>query len=109
MKPPLTPATFHILLALAGGERHGYAIMREVAEQTEEAIRLGPGTLYGTLKRLVDEGLIEELDEREEGDARRRYYRLTRAGRALAAAESKRLLAAVRDARRKRLIGPERI
>jgi DNA-binding PadR family transcriptional regulator len=108
MKPPLTPATFHILLALASGERHGYAIMREVAEQTENMIQLGPGTLYGSLKRLVDQGLIEELDERGEGDERRRYYRLTRSGRALAVAESKRLQAAVRSARRKRLIGPER-
>lgn len=108
MKPPLTPATFHILLALAGGERHGYAIMREVAEQTDEAIRLGPGTLYGALNRLVDQGLIEELDERGEGDERRRYYKLTRAGRALAAAESKRLATAVQHARRRKLIGPER-
>ena len=109
MKPPLTPATFHILLALAGGERHGYAIMREVAEQTDNAIQLGPGTLYGSLKRLVDGGMIEELDERGEGDERRRYYKLTRAGRALATAESKRMVAAVRDARRKKLIGPERV
>ena len=105
---PVTAATFHILLTLAGGERHGYAIMREVAEQTDGAIRLGPGTLYGTLKRLAEQGLIEELEERGEGDERRRYYKLTRAGRALAAAESRRLAAAVRDARRKRLIGPER-
>ena len=108
MRPPLTPATFHILLALAGGERHGYAIMREVSQQTDNGIRLGPGTLYGTLKRLVDNGWIEELDERGEDDERRRYYRLTRTGRAVAVAESKRLAAAVRDARRKRLIGPER-
>lgn len=108
MRPPLTPATFHILLALASGERHGYAIMREVAEQTDNLIQLGPGTLYGSLKRLVENGLIEELDERGEADERRRYYRLTRNGRALAVAESKRLQAAVRNARSKRLIGPER-
>jgi|SRR5687768_11892869 len=109
MQPPLTPATFHILLALANGERHGYAIMREVAEQTDNLIQLGPGTLYGSLKRLVENGLIEELDERGEADERRRYYRLTRNGRALAVAESKRLQAAVRNARSKRLIGPERL
>jgi DNA-binding PadR family transcriptional regulator len=108
MKPPLTPATFHILLALAAGERHGYAIMREVADQTDNLIQLGPGTLYGSLKRLVEQDLIEELDERGAGDERRRYYRLTRAGRVLAVAESKRLQAAVRSARSKRLLGPER-
>jgi DNA-binding PadR family transcriptional regulator len=108
MPAPITPATFHILLALAGGDRHGYAIMREVAEQTENGIELGPGTLYGTLKRLVESGWIEELEERGEGDERRRYYTLTRAGRAVAVAESKRLAAVVREARRKRLIGPER-
>ena len=109
MAAPVTPATFHVLLALAGGERHGYAIMREVAEQTDHGIELGPGTLYGTLKRLVENGWIEELEERGEGDERRRYYRLTRAGRAAAVAESKRLAAVVREARRKRLIGPERV
>lgn len=107
---PLTPATFEILLALADGERHGYAIMRQVADRPEAAVRLGPGTLYGSLKRLLDAGLVEEGGERadpELGDERRRYYRITRSGRAVARAEARRLEAMVRAARRKRLIGPE--
>jgi DNA-binding PadR family transcriptional regulator len=104
--PPLTPAVFHVLLALADGERHGYAIMREVAESTGGRIKMGPGTLYGTIKRLLEAHMIEESDERPDpdlDDERRRYYRLTglgqRAARALRYAE----LAGV--ARRKRLIG----
>ena len=87
---PLTPATFHILLALAGGERHGYAIMQEVATLTEEKIRLGPGTLYRSIKALLAEGLIEETSERPDpalDDERRRYYRLTEQGNRAAAAE----------------------
>ena len=105
---PLTPGTFHILLALADGERHGYAIMREVDERTEGAVRLGPGTLYGTLKRLLDGGLVEESDERADpalDDERRRYYRITSFGLAVARAEARRLDALVREARRKKLIG----
>ena len=105
---PLTPATFHILLALAQGDRHGYAIMQDVAAQTEGEIQLGPGTLYGSLKRLVEQEWIEELDERVDGDERRRYYRLTRGGRAAAASEAQRLAAAVQRARAFKLIGPER-
>ena len=107
---PLTPATFHILVALADGERHGYGIMREVEERTDTGLRLGPGTLYGSLKRLLGEGLIEESGERADpqlGDERRRYYRLTPFGAAVARAEARRLEALVREARRKRLIGPE--
>jgi DNA-binding PadR family transcriptional regulator len=97
---PLPPATFHILLALADGERHGYAIMK--------AVRLGPGTLYGSLKRLLESGLVAEAGERADparGDERRRYYRLTPRGLAVARAEAARLEAMVRAARRTKLIG----
>lgn len=109
-KPPLPPATFHILLALVDGERHGYAIMKEVAERTEGGVRLGPGTLYGTLKRLLDAGLVEEAGERtdvESGDERRRYYQITKPGLTAARAEARRLATMVRAARAKKLIGPE--
>jgi DNA-binding PadR family transcriptional regulator len=105
---PLTPATFQILLALVGGERHGYAIMREVAEGSAGAVRLGPGTLYGSLKRLLDAGLVEEGAERADpqlGDERRRYYRITPFGLAVARAEARRMDGVVRAARRKRLLG----
>lgn len=104
---PLTPAVFHILLALADGERHGYAIMREVAESTRQQIQMGPGTLYGTLKRLLAAGLVEESDERPDpalDDERRRYYRLTGLGRRVASAEAERLAGLVRLARAKRLV-----
>ena len=77
---PLTPAAFHIMLVLADGENHGYAIMREVAENTQGKMRLGPGSLYGTIKRMLADGWIEETDERPDpqlDDERRRYYRLT--------------------------------
>ncbi|HEX8271593.1 MAG TPA: helix-turn-helix transcriptional regulator [Longimicrobiaceae bacterium] len=107
---PLTPATFHILVALVDEERHGYGIMREVEERTGGELRLGPGTLYGSLKRMLGEGLVEEGGERADpqlGDERRRYYRITPLGRAAAAAEARRLDALVRLARSKRLIGPE--
>ena len=89
---PLPPATFHILLALADGQRHGYAIMKEVAARSEGAVRLGPGTLYGALKRLLEAGLVEEGGERadpEMGDERRRYYRLTEFGLSVARAEAR--------------------
>jgi len=105
---PLPPATFHILLALADGELHGYAIMKGVAARSEGTVRLGPGTLYGSLKRLLEAGLVEESGERadpERGDERRRYYRLTQLGVAVARAEARRLDAMVRAARRKKLIG----
>ena len=107
---PLPPATFHILLSLADGERHGYAIMREVAERTGGATRLGAGTLYGALKRLLDGGLVAEGGERADpamGDERRRYYRLTPFGRLVARAEARRLDDLVRAARQKRLLGLE--
>jgi DNA-binding PadR family transcriptional regulator len=92
----------HILVALADGDRHGYAIMQEVAARTDGAVRLGPGTLYGSIKRMLHDGLIEELDERpdsDEDDVRRRYYRITPRGRTLAREEIGRLAALVRHAR----------
>jgi DNA-binding PadR family transcriptional regulator len=107
---PLTPATFHILLTLVDGERHGYAIMQEVMERTEGSVRLGPGTLYSSLKRLLEAGLIAESGEKADpglGDERRRYYRLTRHGLAVARAEAQRLDAVVRAARQKKLLGLE--
>ena len=91
---PLQPAAFHILLALSAGERHGYAIMSDVAELSDGALRIGPGTLYGSIKRLVADGLIEESAHRPDpalDDQRRRYYRLTGAGRAAVSAEAARL------------------
>ena len=86
----LPPAALHVLLAIGPDERHGYAIMGEVKRITGGAVRMGPGTLYGTLKRLLDDGLIEESGERPDGERdgrRRRYYRLTAIGRAVAAGE----------------------
>jgi DNA-binding PadR family transcriptional regulator len=104
---PLTPAVFHILLALAEGERHGYAIMREVAEQSGGRMRLGPGTLYGSIRRLLEEGLIEETETRPDpalDDERRRYYRLTPEGRRVAQAEAERLDSLARTARARGLL-----
>ena len=100
----LTPAVFHILLALADQDRHGYGIMLEIAQRTNQQVQMGPGTLYGTLKRMLEGGLIEESDERIDpdlSDERRRYYRITRQGRRAAAAEAERLQALVRIARGK--------
>jgi DNA-binding PadR family transcriptional regulator len=105
---PLTPAVFHILLVLADGERHGYAIMQEVRRDTEGRVHMGPGTLYGTIKRMIAAGFIEETEERPDpvlDDERRRYYRLTLIGRQVAAAEAKRLSNVVDLAQSKRLIG----
>jgi DNA-binding PadR family transcriptional regulator len=104
---PLTPAMFHILLALADKERHGYHIMREVDERTNGNVKLGPGTLYGSIKRMMADGLIEELEERpapDLDDERRRYYRLTDFGYRVASAEAQRLEQMVRSARAKKLL-----
>jgi DNA-binding PadR family transcriptional regulator len=99
---PLTPVVFEIALSLAAGERHGYEIMQDVERRTEGTIVLHPGTLYRALGRLLDQGLIEELDQRPavEDDERRRYYRLTPLGQAVARAEVERLASQVSAARR---------
>ena len=96
---PLKTNWFHILLSLAGEDQHGYGIMQEVLERTDGKVRLWPATLYGSLKRLIEEGLIEESGgrpARELDDPRRRYYRLTRLGRRVLDAESARLQELVR-------------
>jgi DNA-binding PadR family transcriptional regulator len=104
---PLPSAAFQILLALAGEDLHGYGIMRQVAEQTESRMRLGPGTLYGSLQTLLEAKLIEELDQREDaklGQERRRYYRLTPGGRKLARSEAERLADLLRVARARKIL-----
>ncbi len=91
---PLTPTVFHILLALADGEKHGYAIMQEVEAHTQGAMRLGPGTLYGSIQRMVKDGLLTKAPERvdpAQGEERRRYYRLTGFGQRVMVAEAHRL------------------
>ena len=101
---PLTPAVFHILLALVDGDKHGYAIMKDVETQTDGRLKLGPGTLYGTIKRLLAAGLIVEVDERpdpELDDERRRYYRLTALGHQSVQQENQRLLQVVKAAQQK--------
>ena len=103
----LTPAVFHILLALADEDRHGYGIMLEVAARTNQQVLMGPGTLYGTLKRMLECGFIEECGERvdpELNEERRWYYRLTRLGRKAARGEAERLRDLVRIARTKSLL-----
>ena len=107
---PLTSADFNILLALADGEKHGYGIMQEIAANTGNRLRLGPGTLYGAIKRLVENDLIEESAARPDpahDDERRRYYRLTEFGKRVAAAEAVRLDELVDLARSRRLL-PDR-
>jgi DNA-binding PadR family transcriptional regulator len=104
---PLSPAIFHILLALADGDRHGYGIMREVESRTEGRVSLGPGTLYGAIKRLLRQGIIEETDERADpalNDERRRYYRLTEFGQRVLRAEAERLARLVKQAQAKQLL-----
>jgi DNA-binding PadR family transcriptional regulator len=103
---PLTPAIAHILLALADEDRHGYAIMQEVERMTGGGVRMGPGTLYGTIKRMIASRLLEEADERPDpaiDDERRRYYRATPLGRAVLAAETERMARLVGAARAKRV------
>ena len=104
---PLRPAVLDILLALADEERHGYGSMREVEGRTGGRTRLGPGTLYGSIKRMLADGLIEESDERPDpamDDQRRRYYRITDFGRRVAGAEAERLSALVETARERKLL-----
>jgi DNA-binding PadR family transcriptional regulator len=99
---PLHKDTFHILVSLADRERHGYSVMQDVAERTNGALRLSPSSLYASIKRLLQQGLIEELAERpdpDHDDERRRYYALTRLGRQVAVAEARRLEQLLADAR----------
>jgi DNA-binding PadR family transcriptional regulator len=104
---PLTPPMFQLLLALADGDKHGYAIIKEVHRRTNGRIRLGAGTLYALIRRFADDGLIIECDERPDpslDDERRRYYRLSERGRAVAIAEAKRMEEALDHARAKLLL-----
>jgi DNA-binding PadR family transcriptional regulator len=104
---PLPSAAFQILLALAEEDLHGYGIMRQVAEQTDGRVRLGPGTLYSSIQSLLEEGFIEELDAREDlelGQERRRYYRLTSSGRKLARSEADKLAGFLRVARTRKIL-----
>jgi DNA-binding PadR family transcriptional regulator len=104
---PLPSAAFNILLALAGEELHGYAIMRQVEQQSGGRVRLGPGTLYGSLRTLLEASLIEELEgssDPEDSSERRRYYRLTSAGLKLVRSEVEGLAQTLRVARAKRLL-----
>ena len=99
---PLPAAMFHILVAVADQDRHGYAIMQDVAARTNGALKLSPGTLYGSIKRMLEEGLIVELSDRQrpdEDDERRRYYRLTAFGKSVAQAEATRLATLLRQAK----------
>ena len=99
---PLNRDTFHILVSLADRDRHGYAVMQDVLERTNGKLRLSPSSLYASIRRLLDQGLIEELAERPDpvlDDERRRYYRLTRLGRDVAKAEARRLDRLLSDAR----------
>ena len=106
---PLSPAALHILLALASEDRHGYGIMREITRQSDGRYKLGPGTLYDNLQKLLDQGIVEERSARSAGDdPRRRYYRLSRFGRGLLATEIARLEGVVREARLHLNVRPER-
>jgi DNA-binding PadR family transcriptional regulator len=104
---PLTPAVFNILLALADGEKHGYAIMQEIESQTGGIMHMGPGTLYGSIQRMLKDNLIAEAQKQAEpahGEERRRYYRLTGFGQRVLEAETRRLEQQVRIAHSKRII-----
>jgi DNA-binding PadR family transcriptional regulator len=104
---PLPSTAFQILLALTGGEKHGYGIMRQVAEDTDNAVRLGPGTLYGSIQTLLAAGYVQEISGRSSadgGDERRRYYRLSREGRAALTAEAERMAGVLRLARSKKVL-----
>lgn len=105
---PLPTTAFHILLALATGEKHGYGIMRQVADDTGNAVRLGPGTLYGSIHTLLEAGYVEESGERtdpEAGSERRRYYRLSSIGRKALKAEARRMAGLLKLARGKKVLG----
>ena len=107
---PLTPALFHVLLALADGEKHGYVISKEIARRTNNEVNLSTGTLYGIIKRLLEEEMIEESAERPDfslDDQRRRYYKLTKLGRAVAEAEAERMERVLALARSKHVLRPE--
>jgi DNA-binding PadR family transcriptional regulator len=107
---PLPTAAFQIMLSLADGDLHGYAIMRQVEQQTNGRMRLGPGTLYSSIQSILEAGLIEEVDgssDQEAGHERRRYYRLTASGRKLARAEAERLADMLRLARIKKIFRGE--
>ena len=107
---PLPSAAFQILLSLADGDLHGYAIMRQVEEQTNGRMRLGPGTLYSSIQGMLEEGLIAEVDggsDSEAGHERRRYYRLTSSGHKIARAEAERLADLLRVARAKKILRGE--
>ena len=104
---PLTPAVFNILLSLADGEKHGYSIMLEVEQNTNGQVKMGPGTLYGSIKRMLAAGLIEESDERpdpEMDDERRRYYRMKGLGQRVLQAEARRLASQVAVAQAKHVL-----
>ena len=102
---PLTPAVLYVLFALADGEKHGYAIMQEMSVVSDGKFRIGPGTLYTTLQRLLDLGLIEEVKwSRSPEDSRRRYYRLMGSGKSLLEAELARMDSVMRLARRRKLV-----
>ena len=104
--PPLTPAVFHILLALSSGERHGYGIMKQVEADSQGKVSMGPGTLYGSLKRMLDAGLVRESDKRvdpEMDDERRIYYQITAAGAEALAAELERYQRVVAIAQQRKL------
>jgi DNA-binding PadR family transcriptional regulator len=104
---PLTPAMFHVLIALADGEKHGYAVIKEVSRRTGGRLRIGAGTLYALIRRFLEQGVVEESSEQPDpalDDERRRNYRMTEFGRAVAAAAAGRLEELIRMARDKRLV-----
>ena len=104
---PLPGSAMHIIVALAGGEKHGYAIVRDIEDLSGGSVTMGPGTLYGSIKRMIDQGLVQEVDERPDpalDDARRRYYQLTALGQRVARGEQARLSALV-DAAQMRQLG----
>ena len=105
---PLSPAAFHILLALVEKERHGYGIMQEVSRQSEGRYKLGPGTLYDNLQRLVKQNLLEETSSPRDDQSRRRYYRLSSLGQRVLSTEIARLEGVVKEARLRRVSQPRR-